>query len=99
MHPFLLTSSPVKELVAASASQLSHAQPQTVPPAAAALYSPLWLAGSLYGLSKLSPLLGHGSPLLLLQVSWYSTVLPYPRNFFSLSTVVLVCLQKLLSTL
>ncbi len=64
----LLASSPVKE--AARAGRLTPAgrplpSAHVEPPSS--LYSPLWLAGSFFGLSKLSPLLAH-HPLLLLQV-------------------------------
>ena len=59
----LLTSSPVKERPS-SGIPSPAVRPQASP---AALYSPLWLASSFYGLSKLSPLLGQ-HPFLLLQV-------------------------------
>ena len=63
-HPLpLLTSSPVKERPP-SGIPSPAVRPQASP---AALYSPLWLASSFYGLSKLSPLLGQ-HPFLLLQV-------------------------------
>ena len=78
----LLTSSPVKERPS-SGIPSPAVRPQASP---AALYSPLWLASSFYGLSKLSPLLGQ-HPFLLLQVLYITVYGAFLTTFYAFFTV------------